>query len=146
MSIRIYAGGVQEYAPGKFRAWAAQYMSPSINFWPSLTNGRPASDWVITIGRATDWLAADLDPTITNLFGPELDGTEETKEDVILALSAKTLAEVGLQRRAVIQARLDVLGVPYTDFTGTTTMWQLFKRVLSVLFERDSNWGYGWQL
>jgi hypothetical protein len=135
---------MEEFRPNSFRSVAGTYMERFVNFVPSGADGRPASDWVLTIGRASDWTAADLDARLTNLFAPELDGTEETKAEFVAALRAKVLADVGPVREAAIKARLDLLGVLYADFTGQTTMWQLFKRVLSSLIERDAAWGDGW--
>jgi hypothetical protein len=114
------------------------------NFIPSQDNGAPAASWCITIGDAVDWTTADADSAITNLFAPELDGTENTKAAFLAKLRGVTLAELSPARRTAIQSRLDTLGVPYADLDGTTTLLRLFGRVLSNLLERDFNWGRGW--
>lgn len=156
MSVRIYVGPMEEVTPTHWRSVASQYMTGgSLNFVPSAANGLPASAWVITIGRAASWTTADLDARITNMFGPELDGTEDTKADILAALQGKTLAQVGGVRATAIKARLDLMGVAYEDFTGSTTMLRLFRRVLATLMSRearhaelrDSDWvDMGWSV
>lgn len=146
MSLRVYSGPTEEFAPGHYRAVASQYMTGFVNFFPSAANGLPASPWVLTIGRATDWTLANADARIKNIFASELDGTENTKAELIASLEAKTLGSVGVTRANAIKAALDLLGVPYADFDGTTTMWRLFRRVLGNLIERDAAWGTGWTI
>jgi hypothetical protein len=144
MSIRVYVGPTEERTPNHFYSVASRYMQRYANMIPSNSDGSPAAPWCITIGFAVDWTAADADATITNVFVAELDGTENTKADVIAKLRGVTLAELSAPRRTAIQARLDTLGVPYADLDGTTTLLRLFGRVLSNLLERDFNWGRGW--
>jgi hypothetical protein len=146
MSLRVYAGPT-EFIEGEHRAVVARYVTNHANlYWPVGLDGQPASTWVLTMCRATDWSLADADTRLINLFGPELNGTEETRDDFIAALSAKTLSQVGATRADAIKARLDALGVPYADFTGSTTMWELFNRLLGILATRDYKWGRRWQV
>lgn len=146
MSVRVWAGpwvqedrGVGLAYYSKASAYCAQYA----NYFPSNLDGTPASTWVLTMGRAADWTAASADPDLIDLFAGDLPAAADTPAELRNYLRTRTIAQVPLARRNAITANLDILGVARADFVGTTPLWKVFQRVTSTLFEKDANFGAG---
>jgi hypothetical protein len=144
MSVRVWAGPwVLGGVPPAYDAKAAQYCAQYVNFFPSNTDGSPASSWVLTAGRAADWTAAEADVDLIDIFAGDLPASVNTPAELRNYLRTRTIAQVPLARRNAITANLDTLGVIRTDFVGTTPLWKVFQRVASTLFERDANFAAG---
>ncbi len=154
MSIRVYAGPWVNVAvppaPPLYRSKLSNsYIPPLtafVNYFPSKSDGSPASSWVITFGRSADWVAVEADPEMIDLFAGDLPSAIQNRGDFVAFLRARTVSDVPAARRATIQANLDTLGIPRADFTGGTKLWKVFQRVVSTLFEKDDNFGAGFNL
>jgi hypothetical protein len=127
----------------RYESTAQQYCSQFANFFPSKADGTPASAWVLTIGRSTDWTAAEADSELSDLFGGDLPSGINSPSDLKTLLRTRTISDVPLARRNAITAVLDEYGVPRADFTGATPLWKVFQRVSSTLFEKDANFASG---
>jgi hypothetical protein len=144
MSVRVWAGPTVLLSnPTRYASKAGTYCTAHINFFPSNSDGTPASTWVLTIGRAADWTAASADTSLTDVFAGDLPTTIQNRDDLVWFLKARTIGSIPVGRRATIQANLDALGVPRADFTLTTPLWRVFRRIVSTLMEQDDNYGGG---
>lgn len=144
MSVRVWAGPwVQGTLDGAvvYRPKAADYCIGFASFFPSRADGTPASSWVLTMGRASSWAAAEADPEMIDLFAGDIPGAIDTPAELRAFLRGRTVGDVPLARRQAIQANLDTLGVARADFLASTPLWKVFQRVASTLFEKDYNFG-----
>ena len=144
MSVRVWAGPwvLEDRGTGLvYYSKASQYCSGYANFFPSNEDGTPASSWVLTMGRAADWTAAEADAELIDLFAGDLPASANTPTELRTFLRTRTVGDVPVARRQAIQANLDALGVVSTDFTASTLLWKVFQRVTSTLFEKDFNFG-----
>ena len=154
MSIRVYAGpwvdiGVAPEPPTYVSKLENSFMPPVtklVNYFPSLLDGSPASLWVVSFGRSTDWTAVEADPEMIDLFAGDLPGTIQNRADFLAFLRGRTVSDVPVARRNIITANLDTLGVRRADLIGSTKLWKVFQRVVSTLFEKDDNFGAGFNL
>lgn len=142
MAIRIYicpwvgAGTKQD----PYRSKAADYPNTGLSsFFPTKVDGTPASTWVLSAVRGTDFTAIDADATCDDLFAGDLPGTIQDRDDLIAFLRGRTVSNVPTARRNAITAVLDKYGVVRTDVVGTTPLWKVMQRVASTLLERDDN-------
>jgi hypothetical protein len=145
MSVRVWAGpwiGTGTTAD-PYRPKAAQYCTAQASFFPSNSDGTPASSWVLTMGRAVDWTAAEADVELIDLFAGDLPQAADTPAELKAFLRTRTVGDVPVPRRSAIQANLDSLGVVRADFTLATPLWKVFQRVASTLFEKGFNFGAG---
>jgi hypothetical protein len=145
MSVRVWAGPTvgSGTSADPYRPKAAQYCTAQASFFPSNSDGTPASAWVITIGRASDWTAAEADAQLTDLFAGDLPASIDTPAGLKAFLRTRTVGDVPIARRNALQANLDALGVVRSDFTLATPLWKVFQRVASTLFEKSFNFGAG---
>lgn len=146
MSVRVWAGpwvGTGT-ALDPYRPKAAQYCTRgSSNFFPSNSDGSPASTWVVAIGRAPDWTAASADAELTDIFAGDLPASIDTPSDLKVFLRTRTIGDIPLARRQQIQTNLDSLGVGRADFTLATPLWKVFRRIASTIFEKDDGFASG---
>lgn len=141
--IRVWASP-PVLADGAYSAKADQYCTGGfVNFFPSNLDGTPASTWVITVGRASDWTAAEADAALVDIFAGDLPGTIDSPQDLRAFIRSRTVGDVPVGRRQTIQANLDTLGVPRADFVLATPLWKVFQRITSTLLEKDFNFGSG---
>jgi hypothetical protein len=89
-------------------------------------DGRTVVTWALTIGRATDWIAAAADPEIEFLF--TVPGTVNTKAELRAWLQSVTLADLTVAQRQNLQAIFDAHSINRADFTLATTGLQAAKR------------------
>lgn len=149
MSIRVYACPWVEVNPRVFISKLETFIPPLtrvVNFFPSLLDGTPASSWILSFGRSDDWTAVEADAEMIDLFAGDLPSSIQSRADFLAFLRGRTVADVPAARRTQIQANLDALGVQRDDFTGSTKLWRVFQRVVSTLFEKDDNFGAGFNL
>lgn len=142
MSVRVWASPwvLEDRGTGTaYDSKASRYCTAWANFFPSNADGTPASAWVVTIGRASDWTAADADAELTDIFGGDLPQAIDSPADLRALLRTRTVGDVPVARRSRITAALDSLGVARADFTLQTPLWKVFQRVASTLFEKDFN-------
>src|SRR5678815_5674826 len=96
MSLRVWASP-PVLVSGVSVAKAAQYCTGgAANFFPSNADGTPASTWVITVGRAADWTAANADTALVDLFGGDIPTTVDTAADLKTLLRTRTVGDVPL--------------------------------------------------
>src|SRR4051812_36816571 len=111
MSVRVWTSPVVTTTFGGstlYKSKAEQYCTGGFaNFFPSNTDGTPASAWVITIGRAADWTAASADAELTDLFAGDLPAGIDSPADLRVFMRTRTIGDVPLARRQAIQANLD---------------------------------------
>jgi hypothetical protein len=108
-------------------------------FFPSKSDGTPASLWVVAIIRSDDFSVIEADLSCDDLFGGDLPATVNTRDDLIALLRGRTVSDVPLARRNAIIAVLDKYTITRADFTGQTPLWKVMQRVVSTLFEQDDN-------
>lgn len=154
MSIRVYAGpwvniGVPPEPPTYVSKLENSFAPPviaAVNYFPSRLDGSPASSWIISFARSDDWTVIEADAEMIDLFAGDLPSAIENRADFLAFLRGRTVSDVPVARRNVITANLDALGVVRADFTGSTKLWKVFQRVVSTLFEKDDNFGAGFNL
>lgn len=149
MTIRVFASAPVSTPFGNgtiYDAYAAKYCTGKVNFFPSKADGTPAATWVITIGKNTDWSAAEADPAVTDIFAGDLPGSVVDRDSLISFLKTRTISNVPLAKRNIITSNLDTLGVNRADFVGATKLWKVFQRIISSLSEKDDNYGSGFNL
>lgn len=138
-----------EIKPRSFISKLETFMPPLtrvVNYFPSLLDGSPASSWVVSFGRSGDWTAVEADSQMVDLFAGDLPGSIQNRADFLAFLRGRTVADVPAARRTEIESSLDTLGVRRDDFTGSTSLWKVFQRVVSTLFEKSDNFGAGFNL
>jgi hypothetical protein len=101
----------------------------------SAIDGRVAVPWSLTIGRATDWTAAEADPEIEFLF--TVPAGVNTKAELRAWLQSVTLADLTVAQRTRLQTIFDAHSINRADFTGATTGLQAAKRVVDTLVAQD---------
>lgn len=142
MAIRVYicpwiGTGSRE---DPYRSKAYLYHDNLSSFLPSrLSDGAPASPWVVSFIRDDDFTEIDADATCDDLFAGDLPANVTTREELLAFLRARTIGDVPVGRRAAVQAVLDKYGIVRSDFTLSTPLWRLMRRVASTLFEQDDN-------
>lgn len=149
MSIRVYACPWVSPKPSAFQSKLETFMPPLTkvaSFFPSLLDGTPASTWVISFGRSDDWASVEADPTMIDLFAGDLPSSIQSRADFLTFLRGRTVADVPVARRTRVEANLDSIGVRRDDFVGSTTLWKVFQRVVSTLFEKSDNFGAGFNI
>lgn len=142
MASRVMISPVIEPQPGFLNSKASLYCDLGfVNVFPSKADGRNASAWVMTIGRATNWTAANADPEIEFLFPvpAEVDTADEFRDH----LRVTTFGELTAAQKTNLQTIFDAHAIPRTDFTAVTTLAQVVQRVASFLFEKDHNFSMG---
>lgn len=143
MAIRVYicpwTGTGTRRDP--YRSKTQDYGYEHTNFFPSKSNGTPASPWILSVVRSDDFTAIDADSTCDDLFGGNLPPTIQTRDDLLALLRTTTVGDVPTVRRNKITGVLDKYAVVRTDFVLTTPLWKVFQRVVSTLLERDDNFG-----
>lgn len=98
-------------------------------------DGRTAVTWALTIGRATDWTAAEADPQIEFLF--TVPAGVNTKAELRAWLQSVTLGDLTLAQRQNLQTIFDAHSINRADFTLATTGLQAAKRVVDTLVSLD---------
>jgi hypothetical protein len=145
MSLRVWISPAV-FVDGTNFSKAEQYCTGGfVNWFPVNSDGTAASPWVITVGRAPDWTAAEADLELDDLFGGDLPANIDTVDELRNLLRTRTVADVPIARRNRITAVLDEYGVQRADFVGTTPLWKVFQRVVSTLSERDYNFASGFR-
>lgn len=146
MSLRVYicpwigSGGKSD----PYRSKAATFAGlTATSYLPNKLDGTPASPWVLSMVKGTDFSAIDADVTCDDLFAGDLPPTVQTKDDIVALLRGRTVGDVALARRNAITAVLDKYTVPRADIVLATPLWKVFQRVTSTLFEKDDNFGSG---
>lgn len=114
-----------------------------VNFFPSGEDGMNASSWVITLGRASSWTAANADPQIEFLF--PVPGTVDTPAELRQFLRSNTIGNLTTAQRNNMQAVFDNHGIPRSDFTLATTGAQVLKRAIGWLMQTDHNYGMSFE-
>lgn len=114
-----------------------------VNFFPVKEDGTNATSFVLTLGRATSWTAADADAQIEKLF--PIPASIDTAAELRDWLKTHTVADLTVAQRNAMQAIFDNHAIPRSDFTLTTTGAQVMQRIVSFLLERDFNFGLGFQ-
>lgn len=114
-----------------------------INFFPTNADGTPASPWVITLGRATSWTAANADPEIEVMF--PVPSSVDTAQELRDFLRTRTVGDLTVAQRNNLQAIFDNHGIPRSDFTLATTGAQVLRRAACWLFQADHNFCMGFQ-
>jgi hypothetical protein len=133
---------VVELQPDHLSSKAQQYCDLGfVNFFPSKADGRNASAWVMTLGRATDWAAATADPEIEFLF--PIPSAVDTSDELRDYLRATTYGDLTAPQKTNLQTIFDAHAILRSDFTAATTLAQIVQRVASTLFEKDHNFGMG---
>lgn len=141
MTIRVWASP-PVLVNGAYFAKAEQYCDGGhINIFPSNSDGTPASTWVITVGRSSNWTAASADAQLTDVFAGDLPSAVDTIPEFKALLRNTTISKLSVARRNAINTALNSLGVATSDFTGTTSMAKVFKRLASTCVEKDDNFG-----
>jgi len=102
-----------------------------------------ASSWVITLGRASSWTAANADPQIEFLF--PVPGTVDTPAELRQFLRSNTIGNLTTAQRNNMQAVFDNHGIPRSDFTLATTGAQVMKRAIGWLMQTDHNYGMAFE-
>jgi hypothetical protein len=120
-----------------FRSKASEFGYAVSTFFPSGSDGTPASPWVLSVVRSEEFSAIEADATCDDLFAGDLPQAISTREELLAFLRSRTLSDVPTARRNAIIAVLDEYGVVRSDLVGTTTVWRLMQRVASTLLERD---------
>lgn len=143
MALRIYicpwVGSGTKGDP--YRSKAADLMpgAPMSSFFPSKLDGTPASPWVVSFIRASDFTAIDSDSTCDDLFAGDLPQTVIDRDSFLAFVRGRTIGDVPTARRNQITAVLDKYGIVRSDFTTATPLWRVMRRVASTLFEQDDN-------
>ena len=141
--LRVYispvvgSGTRQDPYRAKALDMAAAVGGHGSSFFPSSSDGTPASTWVLCAVRADDFSTLDADATLDDLFGGDLPASVQTREDLLALLRGRTVSDVPVARRNKITAVLDKYGVRRDDFVGSTPLWKVMQRVASTLFEAD---------
>ena len=140
MSIRLMASPPLQPKPNFYVATAEQYCdSGYINIFPSNADGTPASAWVLTFGRSTNWAGADLDSTVTMIFSHPSDVIATVKT----ALRTLTLGDLSGAERTRLTNVFAALGVPASDFTLATKLWIIVRRLVAWLQAQDNGFVSG---
>lgn len=125
------------------RSKAEQYCDAFVNFFPSNQDGSSASLWVLTLGRASSWTAAQADSEIEFLF--PLPANVDTADELRAFLRGRTIGDLTVAQRNNLHAVLDNHGVNRADFTLETTGAKVLQRVVAALAERDFGFGMGFR-
>jgi hypothetical protein len=145
MSIRVWASPwVQRTPPGGGPLFwipkAYDYCTTGRHIYAQNADGSLEGTWGLTFGRAASWTAALADPQMTDVFAGDLPNVESMAE-LRTFLKGRTIANLSTTRRTAIQANLDALGIPRSDFTNATTLYKVFQRVLSHVYARNEMFG-----
>ena len=144
MSARVMISPVVPPRAGVYMSKAEQYCRSFVNFFPSNQDGTPASAWVVTIGRNSDWTAADADPQIETVFA--VPANIDTADELRAFLHGATVADLSAAQRSVLQAIFDAHGIYRGDFDLNTSGAKVVRRVISACLEQDFNFGMGFRL
>lgn len=143
MSVRIYVSSPVRAASGAWSANAEQYMTQGHVSWiPSNEDGTPASPWVLSVGRAPGWAAANADADLRQLF--PIPGTIDTREALVAYLRDTTVAAGSPAQQAALLALLDSLNVYRGDVILTVSLARVVRRVRAFLMEKDPGFADGW--
>lgn len=138
MSVRVWISRVTGSGTtlDPYRGKAMQYCHPAVSFFPSNSDGTPASDWVLVIGKSEDWTAAEADSDLVDLFDGDIPPGLENSTALKQYLKNRPILAVPPSKRQNIENSLDSIGIDRTDFSANTTMWDVFRRVSSTLFSK----------
>lgn len=128
--ITVNESKAEQYCEGGF-----------VNFFPSKLDGTSATPFVMTVGRSADWTAANADAQIEVVIA--VPNTIDTPAALINLLRTKTVADLTSGQRSQMQAIFDNHSIPRSDFTLSTPLSRIFRRLVSFLFENDENFGLG---
>lgn len=145
MSIRVYicpwVGTGTKADPYRSKAVDLLPAATAIKtLLPSKADGTPASAWVLSGIAAQDFTAIQNDTTCDDLFGGDLPSTVTSWASLLSLLRATTVSQVPAARITAIQAVFDKYGIPRGDFTGSSTMWLVFRRAFTWLWQTDDNY------
>lgn len=144
MASRMMLSPMIESPANVWRSKAESYCDlGSVSYVPSLVTGVPATSFALTLGRAANWTAASADVQIEFLF--PVPANIDTPAELRNFLATHTVADLTVPQKTAMQAIFDAHGIPRADFTNATTGTQVMKRVVAYLFERDFNFGMGFQ-
>jgi hypothetical protein len=140
MSIRVMISPPVLVAPNAYATKAEQYCHGGfVNYFPSNADGTPASTWVLTIGRAPDWTAADADPDVTRIFSHPGDNVPAMKD----AFRSSSWGDLSGAERTRLIAVFGAIALPVSDFTAATQRWRIVRRMISWLMGMDENLAAG---
>lgn len=126
------------------RSKAESYCNAFVNFYPSNEDGTPASAWILTVGRAADWAAADADAQVEVVF--PVPGSVSSRDELVTWLRTVTIGDMTAQQRSAMQAVFDNHGIHRADFTLSTSGAKVMRRLVSACVEQDFNFGLGFVL
>lgn len=145
MAVRVYICPIDGTGTRNdiYRSRAQTLGYRCVYFMPSLLSGQPASTWVPTIVYANDFASLDADPACDDVFAGDLPAAIQTRDDLMQFLRGRTVSDVPPARRNAIMAVLDKYTINHADFVGATPLWKVFRRMASVVFEKDDNFASG---
>ena len=146
MTVRLYACPIDQLAPPivpragfypRIRAYTDKWRA---NVGSNL-DGTPALPWVLAVGIALDWTAADADVEMRLIaeWPPAIQTFPEARQ----WLKDHTVADLSVAMRNRFQNVFDAIGANRSDFTLATTLWQVFRRLASAQLEADDNFSGG---
>ena len=151
MTIRMYASPVDLLGPATIppkaqtgyypRIWQYATRYRAIVSSKDDTDGSPALSWVVAIGQAADWTAADADAEMRLIaeFPSSVTNFQEAK----VFLKGQTVGDLSAALRTRFQNIFDALGINRSDFTLATPLFKVWKRLCSSQLEAGDNFSDG---
>lgn len=121
--IRYYISPVLSTVGLGWHAKAAEY--PHIRTAMIWRHGQP---WALVRVEADDFTLIDSDPDCRSVFENFFD-VFNTRQDLIDGLRIRTVADIPVARRAALRARLASLGIDVSDFSTSTPLMAIMRRL-----------------